>query len=289
MVAEAERRDKNSGRSQKRGTRQSTRDGIVVLQVHMNEVPSFLIPDDEPILRMVGVIFSVSFALYLVVIMLRRLWHRRQLYIEALVLAIVRREISRSFEIMLVRLGEHTADGAQETVCVRAAAAAAPPVTGEMSNASFFNPLRPPPSPRNNAIAVSSSSTKDHDLHTQLLEMAAPRPSVTSTIQIGSFAHKPTPTWLTVLKEDVRNFRRLQNIGLLTDAELEDIAATSVEDLRRRCWFVHADMARRLVRHVTRNQYQAYYQQLINEYVEFAIILQRMAVLARSGTPSTHG
>lgn len=59
---------------------------------------------DDPAMQITSTVFVVSLTVYLTVLMYRRVWRRRQQHVERVAVAVVRYEICKLFDLMLVRL-----------------------------------------------------------------------------------------------------------------------------------------------------------------------------------------
>lgn len=244
----------------------------------MNDVTSALLPAEDSVLRIVGMMVLMCLTLYLIAFILRRLWRRMQTHVDVIIERVVRREMSKSFEIMLMRIVECHTD-----VAVFDNRSPTMSFSRDVSHEGKGNAARAPPSLNSTGLlqipfhmerrvsSVSSFGVADPRYLKGL--PVDPRPSEASFHTPEQAL--PLTSWIIPFKESVRRFRTLQLLPLLHDQELDDIANCCVDQIVRQCWYIRKDLVKRLVQHATLICYHEYHQQLIAECLQFVTAVHR--------------
>jgi hypothetical protein len=246
----------------------------------MADISGFLFPTEEPTMANIGVICVVSWAIYLAGIMLRRIWHRHQQHIDRTVMAVVRREICKEYEIMLQRIHtfhRESLGGSNDGNLIE-------PNKGIDNDKEYISMLKyngssnmwsTPNTPRadenRNTTPQQSFNTNPIQSMNRLSISSCDNILKTNTNPIQSMnrlsisscdnvfkttchtkIQKPiinTDTgariWNT-LHRDVNAFVEFEQLVLLTDGERIDILRRSMVALKQRIWFLGRDPDRRI-------------------------------------------
>lgn len=246
----------------------------------MSDLSPFMFPAEHPILCNIGAVLCTSLAAYIGGIMMRRLWHQRQLRVACIAVAVVRRELCREYVVMLNRLPTlHCFDRdmkyntesdvhADDTNQINLFAQR----TTQGGTVHYAFPDTPVTSKRNSVLyqtstGITSNSCNNSPLTNQCNSSGWVQADIDPFDRISILCNvnhtpqqdntevsRPSPRWRDTLIYNISNFIEFKQMPFLSDAEQQDIMARCVRIMGKRIMCVNSDHTRQVQSGLARTQ-----------------------------------